>query len=472
MTFLPIISSLILLAPGSISLQYQGPLKGALKEIALKGNINVVVAGSLDESVQVNLTDVSAEEALETVAKVYSLEVTKQGKLWILRERPALPAATPPALAAPPALPGEVAKPPVPPTPTADEAQMAAANTDADEEAGSPEELAQAAAEKLREKAEAARERAEELSEKAHELAEAKKEQLESLRKVAQASAELERNRVSTGAPVTVEANSTVDSAVAYGGPVIIEPNAVVEGDAVAFGGNVELGANAVVEGDAVSFGGTVIKGPNAVVRGETVSMGGSGLGSAISRAVVKQERLKERDTDETSEGWSLGRNLAKFLLQFALFFGLGFLLMMFAPERMKAIEATIRAEPAKNGLTGLIGLFAAVPATLLLVVTLVGIPVAMLMWLALALIIPVGLAAVANLLGAALPTGPLRRTQATVLAVGLLVLMLVKSIPVLGGLLLAVAVAVSLGAIIRTRFGQPPRGTPVLESSPVAAQL
>jgi hypothetical protein len=200
--------------------------------------------------------------------------------------------------------------------------------------------------------------------------------------------------------------------------------------------------------------------------------MGGSGLGSAISRAVVKQERLKERDTDETSEGWSLGRNLAKFLLQFALFFGLGFLLMMFAPERMKAIEATIRAEPAKNGLTGLIGLFAAVPATLLLVVTLVGIPVAMLMWLALALIIPVGLAAVANLLGAALPTGPLRRTQATVLAVGLLVLMLVKSIPVLGGLLLAVAVAVSLGAIIRTRFGQPPRGTPVLESSPVAAQL
>ena len=460
MTLLPVLTSMALLAQGPISLEFQGPLKDALKEIAVKGHINVVVAGDLSEAVQVNLSDVSAEEALETVAKVYHLEITRQGKLWILRERHDSAVPAPPAVPSAPAAPAPAATQ-VEPT---DETSTA-------EEPSSPAEIAQAAAEKIREEAEAARERAEELREKAQELALAKKEQAAALREVAKAHAEIEQNKVSAGGPVHVEANTKVDSAIAYGGPVIIEPNAVVEGDAVAFGGNVELKANSVVEGDAVAFGGTVIKGPNAIVKGETVSMGGSAIGSAISGAVVKSERAKDRHKD-SSDSSSSGKGFAFFLLRFALFFGLGFVLMMFAPQRMKAIEATIRAEPLKNGMAGLLGLFAAIPATLLLVLTLVGIPVAVLLWVAVSLFIPVGLAAVANTVGRVLPTGPLRKTQALVLAVGLLALMLVETIPVLGVLVILAATFVSAGAIIRTRFGQPPRGTPVLESEPSGATV
>jgi hypothetical protein len=105
-------------------------------------------------------------------------------------------------------------------------------------------------------------------------------------------------------------------------------------------------------------------------------------------------------------------------------------------------------------------------------VVTLVGIPVAVMMWIALALFIPVGLAVVANAVGAKLPTGKLRKTQALVLAAGLFALLLVGQIPVLGPMVLAAAVFISLGAIIRTRFGQGGRGTPMLDQMPTAPVL
>lgn len=491
MSSLPILASMILLAQEPIAFQYEGPLKGALKEIALKGHINVVVAGDLDETVQVNLTDLSAEEALETMAKVYGLSITRQGKLWIVRERPeserpagaAAPAAEPsvpkaPAAASPPALPAlpplpalpARSAPPVPATPA--EPASPSESEEAPEEAPSAVEVARSTVEQLEEQAAAAREQAEVLKDQAQELAEARREQADALREVAEANAELARNRVSTGGPVRVEANTTVDSAIAYGGPVIIGPNAVVQGDAVAFGGDVVLEANAQVEGDAVAFGGTVVKGPNAEVRGETVSMGGSGLSGAITKAAVKGHKAQAQEHRDDEERSGFGRSVAMFLLQFGLLFGLGFALMMFAPQRMSRLDAAIRTEPTKNGLAGLLGLIAAVPATVLLVVTLVGIPVAMLLWIVLALLVPVGLTVVANAIGTKLPTGPLRRTQATVLAVGVLMLLAVSRVPVLGELALALAVVVSFGAIIRTRFGQAPRSASFLDSAPSAATV
>jgi hypothetical protein len=205
------------------------------------------------------------------------------------------------------------------------------------------------------------------------------------------------------------------------------------------------------------------------VVRGDAVSMGGANFGAQVARNVVRKERAeragaKDAADEADSPSSNGGRGFAAFLLQFAVFFGLGFLLMMFAPNRMKALEATIRAEPAKNGLAGFLGLLATVPITAALVVTLVGIPVALMLWILVALFIPAGLAVVANAVGAKLPTGRMRKTQALVLAVGLLALLLVGHIPVLGPMVLAVAVFVSMGAIIRTRFGQTGKGLPMLD--------
>jgi hypothetical protein len=447
------------LAAQPIELKYEGPLKDALKSIAEKGNLNVVVQGTLTERVQVNLSDISAEEALSSLAKVYRFELTHEGKLWVVRE------ATTSADAVAPVAP----MPPLPPMP----ALPGMTNGSAD--------ALREAAEKAREAAEEARGRAQQVRDEAQERLEAQREAAEAAKDMARAQAEERRARaeagqdvVTAGGPLTVGEGTHVDSAVAYGGPVVIEPNAVVDGDAVAFGGDVILKEHTLVRGDAVSFGGRVVRAPSAQVKGEEVSMGGTGLGAGLANRAVKlkidhdDDEARAEKSDEERHGFSL----ATFLLQYAVCFGLGFLLMMFAPGRMKQLEATIREQPVINGLTGLLGFVAFIPLCLLVALTIVGIPVAVLMVMAFVMLLPVCAAAVANAVGASLPTGKLRKTQALVLAVGLAVLLLVWRVPYLGPFTVVMAELVALGAIIRTRFGQPPHGSPIQDTVPFGQMM
>jgi hypothetical protein len=420
----------VVLAASPVSLQFDGTLKDGLKELAQKSGLNLVVIGELDEKVNLNLPGIDGEAALETIAEAYQLEITrstKAEKLWVVKRKTAAPVAV----------------------------------------------VAPVDAEALREKADQLREEADETREAAKEKAEELKEQTRAVKElarseedVARAKAELARHRVSTGGPVTVEPGSTVDNAVAYGGPVIVNEGAVVKGDAVAFGGDVILAKGAVVSGDAVAFGGNVVRDEGAIVRGETVSLGGTALGKAMADGVVKsQQAQRSEEPDEDHMGREgFGHDVAGFLLQFAVFFGLGFVLMLFAPQRMKTLEATIRSEPGTNGLAGFLCAVALVPLTLMLIVTLVGIPVALLMWAAIGLLVPVGLAVVANAVGTKLPTGRMRKTQALALAIGLFAMLLVSRIPGIGPVVLTGAVFVSMGAIIRTRFGQQARGTPQMD--------
>lgn len=464
------LSSLLVLAlaAGPVSVQFEGPLKQGLTTIAERGGLNVIVVGDLAEPVQIHLTDVTAEEALETVAKVYQLEVTKQGKLYVLRRGALLATPVPPVAPAPlvaPVAPVPLVAPvaPVPPVaPTeAAKASNAADKTIAELEAES--EHIDALLEKTSDKAEALADEAErraeleqEQAEKVKELAVAKAEQLK-------AGGRTHGQVISTGGPVVVAAGESVKDAVAYGGPITIERGARVKGDAVAFGGDVVLKDGAIVEGDAVSFGGRVVREGNAIINGEEVSFGGSGIASSMAAHAVKASKAAELDTNEEKSG---GLSLAAFLVQFVVFFVFGFLLMVFAPQRMKGLESAVRAQPVLSGAVGLLALVLALPLTVFLLVTLIGIPVAALLWLTLAFVIPMGLAAIANTVGTSMPLGKMRRTQAMVLALGLLALMIVSHVPVLGPLVMSMAICVSLGAVLRTRLGATPKGLPVMEST------
>ena len=303
-------------------------------------------------------------------------------------------------------------------------------------------------------------------------LREATRAQVEAAK--AQAAAEKARTGkefdvVSTGGPIVVNANSRVDSAVAYGGSITLEENAVVEGDAVAMGGDVRLGKNAEIQGDAVAMGGRVILEEGARVHGEQVSLGAV-LGTAAARNAMKTSLLPPMKTDaaasaEHPEGTGSRFSLPAFLVNFAFLFAVGFLMLVFAPARMKNIEASIRSQPILNGAIGVGALTLAIPVTVILCITLIGIPIALIGWLLTALAVPVAIAAVANQLGSAVPTGKLRKTQALVLAVGLIIVLLAQYVPYLGPLVLAAVIFVGLGAILRSRFGRPARGTPIIES-------
>lgn len=435
-------TSLILLAALAaspvLSLEHKGTLREGLQELARKGGLNLVATGSLDEPAVINLKEVTAEEALTTICSAYGLQLIHEGNLWIIKP----PAVVPLVIAVPPV-------PPVPPGPPVREAAEALER-----------------AEQMRENTEELRERAEELRDAKREEIQAAKDQARARIEEAQAHAGSDSDVVNMNGPVTVKANSRVDSAISYGGTVTVEEAARVEGDVVSFGGDVILERNARVDGDAVSFGGKVVKGEGAKVKGEEVSFGGAGLGSMMA---TKAARATRPHSDTRSDKGRSG--LAAFFAQFAVLFGLGFLLMMFAPQRMKSIEAEMQRSPAKNGVAGVLGLLCSVPLTLFLVVTLIGIPVALAFWMLAGVCTVMGLVAVANLVGGRFPVPRLRRTQAVALAVGLLSMLLVARIPVVGPLMMSIATFISLGAIIRTRIGQRGQGLPVPSAGFIEAQ-
>ncbi|RKH36741.1 hypothetical protein D7V93_42760, partial [Corallococcus llansteffanensis] len=59
----------------TIDVSFRGSLRDALKAIADKGGLNLVVTGDLDTPAEVRLRGIGAEQALRTVARAYSLHL-------------------------------------------------------------------------------------------------------------------------------------------------------------------------------------------------------------------------------------------------------------------------------------------------------------------------------------------------------------------------------------------------------------
>ncbi|SES82602.1 polymer-forming cytoskeletal protein [Stigmatella erecta] len=441
-------------APASkpIDVNFRGTLRDALKQIAEQGGLNVVATGNLDTAVEVHLRGITADQALKTIARTYALRLRQDNSIYTLRpmtdaERRAAEEAeeleeaagdTAPSAPVPvPAPPVAAVSPPAPP--------------EAPAEVQSPREIRKRIRDEMRK---------------------------------AQRRSRGGQDVVARGQSLEVKEGESVDNAVVYGGNMVVrghvEKDAVVfggnldvfgsvDGDVHAFGGTVTLHPGARVEGEASAIGGQVIQAEGAYVEGDIESMEGASLGSMVlgevKDSLQKEFKRSEEADAERSEAHEeeddSGGGFPAFLLKFAALFGLGFLGQLLFPTRMKELAAEIKAQPVNSGLTGLLGSVALIPISVILAITLVGIPVLVLMWLVIPLAAALGLAAVASEIGMRLPFLRGRKTQAAVLALGLLLLLGVGSIPVLGWLVMAVAVLVAFGAVIRTRFGSRTRSMP-----------
>ncbi|HEX5745486.1 MAG TPA: hypothetical protein VFZ09_04525 [Archangium sp.] len=427
----------------TISIQARGTLKDVLQEISEEGGLNLVLIGPMDAPAEVYLNNVSARQALRTVARAHSLQLDEQDGIFTVRS---VGTGSENANAAAPVPPVPAVAPP-PPTPPHDADAVAESAVDEDEV----------------------------------------KERMRQKMKEARRSSNGSRDVVARGRSIEVKEGEAVDSAVVYGGNLTVkghvDDDAVVfggnldidgqvDGDAHAFGGNVVLGPNAVVKGDVSSFGGAVVKQDGARVEGSTESFGGAKLGKVISgelkHGLRKAKHPDAGDDDEEREERHGSGGFAAFLIQFAVLFGLGFLGQMLFPARMKALAEDIQAKPLAGGVVGLVGTLALLPASIpllvvsiVLAVTIIGIPVAVALWLLPPLAAAVGFTAVASSIGTRLPVMRGRKTQAMVMALGLLLLLVVGRIPVLGTLVVVAAALVGFGAVIRTQFGRRSRGMP-----------
>jgi hypothetical protein len=445
-----------------MSLNFRGTLHDTLRELADKGHVNLVITSTLDEPAEVYLKNVTAEEALQSVAAAYHLNVEHQGNVWTVHRDGALLPPLPPALPVPPIAPAASA--------SEEKAEAESGDDDDDEkdEAQQAKEDAKQAVEDAKEQQKDAEQAKQDAQKAAHDAAQAiVNSTMAQVRGKKHHHHHSGRDYSVTGNG-RVESGATVADAVAFGGNLEVDGDVTgdafamggnldvhghVEGDATAMGGSVHLFPDSKVEGDVQALGGSVIKDEGATVGGDTSNIAGGRIPSAVLH--------RPREDGERSA-------FLRFFLEFAVLFAVGFLAMIFAPDRMRRLQAELKTEPWRCGLTGFVGSLALMALTFLLCVTLIGAPFAFFLVLLVCVGWAMGIAAAASEVGLRLPFFRNRKTQAVVLAMGLVLLLLLKMIPVVGPLMIFLLSMVVLGALIRTRFGSAPRlGIPERIESP-----
>ncbi len=267
---------------------------------------------------------------------------------------------------------------------------------------------------------------------------------------------------VRVGGSVIVQENQTIDGdAVAVMGDVTVYGR--VEGDAVAVMGTVFIRDGGVVEGDAVGIGGGVRKDPGARLGGENVAISfvpGWFIGTGTRGGI----------------GPLLGASSIMLLL--LMLFLIGWLVLALGESHVQRVGVQVQEHLWKSLFTGLAASILSPFAFVLLLITVVGIPLALLLPVVLPLAQLIGFLMVTVVVGMRLAsrTGTGRSDLTYGLAYGLLFfvgIILVGQLARIGpdpvrffGVILTVfgiaaslvAGTIGLGALLLSRFGKAPR--------------
>jgi hypothetical protein len=285
------------------------------------------------------------------------------------------------------------------------------------------------------------------------------------------------------------------DDIVRFGEHIVIEEDEEVMGDVVAIGGSIDVRGK--VMGDVVSVGGSLNVAPTGIIDGDAVSVGGT----------VNEEEGCEITGDVVSIGGPIPQFIfgiphGRFPAFGLRFFGLGmtfvksllvvllvWLTVALFTDRVKVTAQKISESPLASFGMGIL-IFVLLPvAMVLLCITLIGIPVAILLPLAIAIVSLLGYTAVGLALGSKIVGGPVPNGAPVRAAlVGVIILeaiplfgklvglpggfMSAVSLPIriIGYTIIVCAVSLGLGAAILTRLGRPPLPVAPAPTAPPAA--
>lgn len=258
------------------------------------------------------------------------------------------------------------------------------------------------------------------------------------------------------GAAGSLRIGGTVDGNVDFAsGSVIFERTARV-------GGNVNLGAGTVViagtiDGDATVGADSIRVAPTAVIGGDLRYDATLTLqeGATVEGSVVRDDSIGGGmgpvgwGTNWTVPGW------ADSVYGFFANLVLGIVLLGLFPRFSNEVADTVRDRPVRSGGWGLLALVAVPMVLIAFAITIIGIPVALLGVFLYLFALWVGLVygeySVGRLLGTRLDVGG----RWTALVIGLLVFAVLGLVPILGGLALAVASLLGLGALATALVGR-----------------
>jgi hypothetical protein len=265
-------------------------------------------------------------------------------------------------------------------------------------------------------------------------------------------------DRVVIQGPVTIGPGERAGDVVVAHGDVSVARGGQITGDLVVASGNVRI--LGVVKGDAVSLADRAVLGPRARVGGDLVY--GDEKPTVPPGASVGGE-IKRVDVGDATGGLGLVAAAAIWLALSVSAFLLGLLLLWLFP---RAGEAVFEVAAARTGAAigfGLLAFFLLPIVGLVLLVTIVGLPLGLLVLLALAPIYAVAYTTSAWALGRRI-LGPERNRFLAFLA-GLAILRVVALVPVLGILVWFGATVFGLGLLLlaagEARAGRGRAGTP-----------
>ncbi|MHC1740040.1 MAG: polymer-forming cytoskeletal protein [Anaerolineaceae bacterium] len=249
------------------------------------------------------------------------------------------------------------------------------------------------------------------------------------------------------------------------GGTVTIENGASVTGDIVLLGGTVSV--NGTVNGNLVAIGGAASLGDTAVINGDIVTVGASLKKSDLAKVTGTITEQTPSANLGQGDGWQFPwqskQNLLSSFLTAAFeslaLAALAVVLGLLLPKQIQRVTNSIQSEPLVAGGVGLLTIVGSPVLLLILVVTIVLIPVALLFILTFGLAFVFGWMALGNFIGQKLDKlFPGSWSVAVSSGIGTLILSLVVGtlnlIPCVGWVIGFIFGLLGLGAVVITRFG------------------
>jgi hypothetical protein len=255
------------------------------------------------------------------------------------------------------------------------------------------------------------------------------------------------------GGDANVPEGHDVRDVVTMGGDAEVDGRAF--GNVVTMGGDADIGG--VVVGNVATMGGDIRIRPTGVVFGRLETMGGEVVHEGTT-SLSMQGSAELGGGEAQGDGGGFFATVvetAEAGLRYALLFLGALLFAFFAPERFARLHGAVRRAPLRSIAGGTVGLIAAGLLSIVLLITVIGIPVALVLGLVVFVAACAGLATVGHLIGQALPVRALEERPVMRLAAGILALFVVTRVPFFGWLAFWIALVIGVGAVVLTRFGK-----------------
>ncbi|MEK7377098.1 MAG: hypothetical protein AABZ57_08085 [Candidatus Margulisiibacteriota bacterium] len=249
---------------------------------------------------------------------------------------------------------------------------------------------------------------------------------------------------IKIGSNTLLAKGTLTESVISVGGSVTIAGEVI--NDVVSVGGSIILKPTARVHGNAVSIGGVVKRESGSKVAGNTTEVNmPQNLGIMVNTGAQMGPQVLFFATALAS------------LLAFLGVLALGVIVSVLFPKRIGWTSVAIEHHPWQTLGWGLAWWALLLPMTLLMIVSVIGIPIVFILWLLYGLAVVLGYISVTQLIGKKLLVSFKRYNQpiATEVLWGVVLMALVNLIPVLGQLITAVICTMGLGAAWMSRLGE-----------------